>query len=89
MIPGSSRPGRPRVGWWQVSPPPTAEEEAVLLAALELALATEAKEIPASGWSAPQYRDGSSIRPGMRIWTAGQASEAPSQPAFPRPPRRP
>lgn len=74
--------------WFEISPEPTSEEQEALLAALELALATEAKEIPASGWSSPQYRDGSSLRPAMRVWTAGQASEAPRQPTYPQP-RRP
>ncbi len=77
--------GRRRVEWHEIRPQPTPEERKVLLAALELALATEAKEIPASGWSSPQYRDGTSLRPGMRIWAAGQESDAPKQPPFPYP----
>ncbi len=79
---------RQRVEWLSLKPEPTAEERRVLMAALELALATEAKEIPASGWSSPQYRDGSSLRPGMRVWTAGSESEAPRQPVSPARPRR-
>jgi hypothetical protein len=76
------------VEWYEIRPAPTAEEQAVLLAALELALATEAKEVPASGWSSPQYRDGSSLRPGTRVWSSGEESHAPRQPAFPYPKRR-
>jgi hypothetical protein len=77
-----------RVEWYEIKPAPNSEEQAVLLAALELALATESKEIPASGWSSPQYRDGSSLRPGMRVWSAGEESQAPRQPSFPYPLRR-
>jgi hypothetical protein len=72
-----------RVEWLSIKPEPTPTERIALMAALELALGTEAKEIPASGWSSPQYRDGSSLRPGMRVWTAGVESEAPRQPALP------
>ena len=79
---------RRRVEELSIKPEPTPEERAILVAALELALATEAKEIPASGWSSPQYRDGSSLRPGMRVWAAGEESDAPKQPSFPRPARR-
>jgi hypothetical protein len=81
------RHGR-RVEWLSIKPEPTPAEREALMAALELALGTEAKEIPASGWSSPQYRDGSSLRPGMRVWTAGSESEAPRQPLLPAQPRR-
>jgi hypothetical protein len=77
-----------RVEWLSIKPEPTPEERQALMAALELALGTEAKEIPASGWSSPQYRDGSSLRPGMRVWTAGSESEAPTQPSYPSRSRR-
>ncbi|CAN5873272.1 hypothetical protein BH23ACT12_BH23ACT12_00300 [soil metagenome] len=77
-----------RVECKDIKPPATPDELVVLMAALEQALATEAKEIPASGWSSPQYRDGSSLRPGMRVWTAGAESDAPKQPGFPYPVRR-
>jgi hypothetical protein len=86
MFPVPRRFGR--VEWYEITPAPTAEEHQVLLAALELALATEAKEIPASGWSSPQYRDGSSLRPGTRVWSAGEESHAPRRPGYPYPMRR-
>jgi hypothetical protein len=76
------------VEWKDIKPSPTPDELVVLMTALEHALATEAKEIPASGWSSPQYRDGSSLRPGMRVWTAGGESDAPRQPSRPAAPRR-
>lgn len=82
------RSQRLRVDWNDIKPPPTPDELVVLMTALELALATEAKEIPASGWSSPQYQDGSSLRPGMRIWSAGGESESPGRPAFPFRPGR-
>jgi hypothetical protein len=80
---GDRRHLRRRVEWRDIKPPPTPDELVVLMAALEQALAGEAREIPASGWSSPQYRDGTSLRPGMRVWTAGSESEAPRQPAYP------
>lgn len=79
---------RQRVEWLSINPEPTTEERRALMAALELALGTEAKEIPASGWSSPQYRDGTSLRPGTRVWTAGSESEAPRQPGSPSRMRR-
>lgn len=88
MTPRPGRRGPRRVEWYEFAPVPSPEEQKVLLCALETALATEAKSAPASGWSSPQYRDGSSLRPGTRIWTAGEESEAPHQPAFPYPIRR-
>lgn len=77
-----------RVEWYEIKPAPTARQEQILLIALEMALATEAKEIPASGWSSPQYQDGSSLRPGTSVWSAGEESQAPRQPSFPYPLRR-
>ena len=77
-----------RIAHYEITPQPTPEEEKVLLAALELALGTEAREIPASGWSSPQYQDGSSLRPGMRIWSAEPESEAPTKPQAASPFRR-
>lgn len=87
--PAPLRRSKLRAHWHQITPVPTDEERRVLLAALELALATEAKQTPASGWSSPQYQDGSSLRPGQRVWTAGPQSESPTMPAFPYPVRRP
>ncbi|MEX0790369.1 MAG: hypothetical protein WD178_06290 [Actinomycetota bacterium] len=87
-VPQTSRRSRRRVEWRDIKPAPTPDELVVLMAALEQALGTEAKEVPASGWSSPQYRDGSSLRPGMRVWTAGNESDAPKQPGFPYPVRR-
>ncbi|HEX2053025.1 MAG TPA: hypothetical protein VHJ78_04760 [Actinomycetota bacterium] len=72
-----------RVGWYEIRPEPTPAERRILLAALEVALATEAREIPASGWSSPQYQDGTSLRPGMRIWTAGDEADAARKPDYP------
>ena len=85
MTPDHPASGPRRIGRYDIRPEPTAEEQRVLLAALELALGTEAREIPASGWSSPQYRDGTSLRPGMRIWTAGEEAEAPTKPQAPHP----
>lgn len=79
---------RRRVEWKDIKPPPTPDELVILMSALEQALATEAREVPASGWSSPQYRDGSSLRPGTRVWTAGDESEAPRQPRLPTRVRR-
>lgn len=83
----SNQRGR-RLAWHEIEPAPTPAEERILLAALEQALATEAREIPASGWSSPQYQDGSSLRPGMRVWSSGTEAEAMRKPDFPHPARR-
>lgn len=77
-----------RLAWHEFKPEPTPAEERILLAALEQALATEAREIPASGWSSPQYQDGSSLRPGMRVWSADSEADALRKPDFPHPSRR-
>ena len=77
-----------RLAWQEIKPAPTPDEERILLAALEQALATEAREIPASGWSSPQYQDGSSLRPGMRVWSSGTEADALRKPGFPYPARR-
>lgn len=79
----ASRSLKRRVDWRDIKPAPSPDELVVLMAALEQALSSEAKEVPASGWSSPQYRDGTSLRPGTRVWTVGGESEAPRQPGYP------